>query len=331
MGDTMKKYIYIFLIYCVFVLLVIPVFIVGDSKETFEIVAGIDEKIQIKSKNLDYTIAKEQEIIFELGEKTDLEEYITGVVAAEMPALFNMDALRAQAVAARTYTINQMETNNTDIDGMIASGSQAYNTIEDMRNKWGNGFDEYYRKIETAVLSTSGEIMAYDDEPILAVFHAISRGRTETSDNIWSEALPYLKSVESEMDINATEYVYDVAIPVKTVAALLQEAKPDLKLYSGSLREQIQVISRTEAGYIDTIQVGNVIFTGREIREILGLRSADFTIKQDGTNMVFTTSGYGHGAGMSQYGANFMAEYGKTYKEILEHYYSDIQFKKIIQ
>jgi len=89
------------------------------------------------------------------------------------------------------------------------------------------------------------------------------------------------------------------------------------------------VVSRTEAGYIDTIQIGNVVFTGREVREILGLRSTDFTIKQDGTNMIFTTSGYGHGAGMSQYGANFMAEYGKTYKEVLEHYYSDIQFKKI--
>ena len=332
MGDTMGKYFYSFLIYCIFVLLIIPVVIIGISKERFENINAAGEDVSSKDKNF-YGISlkpfKENEVIFELGEKTILEEYIIGVVAAEMPALFNMEALRAQAVAARTYAINQMAANNTDIEGMIFGGSQAYNTIEEMKRKWGNNFDEYYEKIEIAVLSTATEIIVYNDEPILAVFHAISRGKTETSDNIWSQSLPYLKSVESEMDVNALEYIHDVKIPVKTVAALLQEADSTLKLYDGNLKEQMQVVSKTEAGYIDTIQVGNVTFSGRQIREILELRSTDFTVKQEGTDMIFTTSGYGHGAGMSQYGANFMAEDGKTYKEILEHYYFDIQFRKI--
>ncbi|MDD3571138.1 MAG: SpoIID/LytB domain-containing protein, partial [Lachnospiraceae bacterium] len=188
-------------------------------------------------------------------------------------------------------------------------------------------FDKYYNKIKTAVLSTSGEIMVYNNEPILAVFHAISRGKTEVSENVWNDSLPYLQSVDSSMDMQSSEYTYETKMPVKTVVSLLQKAHSDLKIYDGSLKEQMQVIDRTEAGYINTMQIGNKVLTGREVREILGLRSSDFTVKQDGDNMIFTTNGYGHGAGMSQYGADCMAKDGKTYKEILTYYYTGIQFE----
>lgn len=340
----MKKYFYGFLVYCVFVLVAVPVFLLNytqkteaaqvitieNQESTFNESSDLpkDEVMSTDGKEVAGPITNNSE---PPGQKTAMEEYIIGVVSAEMPALFNMEALKAQAVAARTYAINQMKTKNIGIDAMISGNGQAYISVDEMKKRWGDNFDTYYSKVETAVLSTSGEIMVYNDEPILAVFHAISRGKTETAENVWNKSMPYLKSVDSQMDLKAAEYSHEVSIPAKTVAALLQKAKPTLKLYDGSLKEQMQVIDRTEAGYVNSMQIGNVTFTGREVREALGLRSSDFTVDQNGDQLVFKTNGYGHGAGMSQYGANFMAQDGKTYKEILKYYYSDIEFQKIEQ
>ncbi len=335
----MKKYIYSFLIYCVFTLLLLPVVLLNYTQKTQAAqvittknneVLWEETKIPASANSTENSPAENPtEENLSTGEKTPLEEYIIGVVAAEMPALFNIEALRAQAVAARTYAINQMQSNNLSLEDMISGDGQAYITLEEMKNRWGNSFETYYKKIETAVLSTAQEIMVYDDEPILAVFHAISCGKTETAENVWSSPKPYLKSVESPMDEKAAEFSHEITISSNIVAGLLQKAKPDLKLYDGSLKEQMQVIDRTEAGYVNTMQIGNLVFTGREVREALGLRSCDFTITQNGDEMTFKTEGYGHGAGMSQYGANFMAEEGKGYKEILEYYYSGIWFEKI--
>lgn len=338
---AMKKYVMGFLIYCAVVLVVVPVAMVsfmGTEK------ASKGAVIRVNNTKMPEDIVEgkpdETENAYDYEEKADtqnldtqqvndkMENYIIGVVAAEMPALFADEALKAQAVAARTYATNQMLKNGTTIDQMIESGGQAYITQEEMHTKWNGNFDKYYNKIKTAVISTKGEIMVYNNEPILAVFHAISRGKTEISQNVWNDSLPYLQSVDSSMDMQSSEYTYETTIPVKTVASLLQKAHADLKLYDGSLKEQMQVIDRTEAGYINTIQIGNKVLTGREVREILGLRSSDFTVKQDGDSMIFTTNGYGHGAGMSQYGADCMAKDGKTYKEILTYYYTGIQFEK---
>ena len=263
----------------------------------------------------------------ETGSQSDFESYITGVVAAEMPALYENEALKAQAVAARTYAKRRMEAGNS-LDTMIENGGQAYNSVDDMREKWGNNFDEYYNKIKSAVDDTEGEIMIYDGEPILAVFHAISGGKTESAANIWSQDEPYLKSVDSSMDETSDEYIQEETIPVNTVISKLQAAKPSMAVSSGSLEGQMQIIERTEAGYVKEIQIGNAVFTGREVRERLGHRSSDFTVRQEGENMIFTTKGYGHGAGMSQYGANELAKEGMDYHEILEYYYTGISFLK---
>lgn len=335
MGDTMRKYIYSFLIYCVLALGFLPIAL-NENKKDIEQVGKVitieNNLVSYEPINGELAINEEEQEKFNdyvLGEKTSLEEYIIGVVAAEMPALFNMEALRAQSVAARTYAVNQMQANDIDIKDMISSGGQAYNSLDDMKLKWGESYNTYYKKIETAVLSTAGEVMVYNDEPILAVFHAISRGQTETAQNIWNSELPYLKSVESKADEQAPEFSYELSIPITTVAALLQKEEPSLKLYDGNLKEQMQVVEKTEAGYIKTIQIGNILFTGKQVREALGLRSTDFIAKQEGDNMIFTTKGYGHGAGMSQYGANFMALEGSDYKEILNYYYADIEFEKM--
>ena len=253
------------------------------------------------------------------------EDYITGVVAAEMPASFEAEALKAQAVAARTYAKRRIDAGNT-LDDMIKNGGQAYNSVEDMKNKWKDSFDENYSRIKNAVEETKGEIMVYDGEPILAVFHAISSGKTETAGNVWSNDEPYLKSVESPMDTEAQNFTAEVSIPLNTVISKLQEKHPELAVTKGNLVAQTQIIERSESGYIKTIQIGNVVFTGREVRELLGLRSSDFTLRQDGDSIIFTTKGYGHGAGMSQYGANALAQEGKDYHEILKYYYTGISF-----
>ena len=254
----------------------------------------------------------------------ELEEYIVGVVAAEMPAAFPEEALKAQAVAARTYQVRKMQEVGTE--DVIYDVGQAYNSVVEQKKKWGNHYIEYANKIRTAVKDTQGEIMVYEGEPILAVFHAQSAGKTEASENVWSSPLPYLKSVDSEEDKKApdNEYTYtfsadEVFNKLSTLGSLNQTAK-ELSFAN---------IERSDAGYIQKVRVGGMTLTGLQVRQALGLRSANFQVERKGDNFVFVTHGYGHGAGMSQYGASFLAEEGMDYKEILCHYYQGISFQNI--
>lgn len=247
---------------------------------------------------------------------SDLEEYVVGVVAAEMPAAFPEEALKAQAVAARTYQIRQMQAAGSD--SVLYDVGQAYITTEEQKKKWGENYAFYAGKIRNAVRATAGEIMVYNGEPILAAFHAQSAGKTEDAENVWNEAVPYLKSVNSMDDKNAPDNKTVVTFSAKEISDKL-----------GCDVEEISILSRTEAGYVDEVQAGDKILTGREVREALALRSANFTIEKRENDIIFTVFGYGHGAGMSQYGASFLAEKGMDYHEILNHYYTDIQFEKI--
>lgn len=262
--------------------------------------------------------------------ETDFEEYIKGVVGAEMPALFEEEALKAQAVAARTYAIRKINETDTQFNSEETPYNigQAYMTKEELKKKWGNNFSEYYAKVSEAVDSTNDEIMVYNDEPILAVFHSTSGGYTENAENVWETEVPYLKSVESVQDENAPDFEASTALPANTVIAKLQSKYNDLLLTEANLIEQIQIVERSEAGYVLKVQIGNKILSGKDIREVLGLRSTNFYVRQDGDSIIFTTKGYGHGAGMSQYGANFMAKDGYNYEEILKHYYQGINIVK---
>lgn len=254
----------------------------------------------------------------------ELEEYIKGVVAAEMPALFEKEALKAQAVSARTYAVRKMnEANRTDVPYDIG---QAYITVEQMKQKWGEHFDEYYSRISQAVEQTKGQIMVYDNEPILAVFHAESAGKTESAENVWQQQIPYLKSVDSSLDENAPDFEKSVSFTYDEFIKRFYNKYGDIALNSQSLPHQIKILSYTPAGYVQQIQIGNRTFTGREVRETLSLRSSNFTVQSQNNTIIFTTKGYGHGAGMSQYGAQFMAKEGKTYQQILQHYYTGISF-----
>ena len=246
--------------------------------------------------------------------ESELEEYVVGVVAAEMPAAFPEEALKAQAVAARTYQVRQMQVAGTD--SVLYDVGQAYITAKEQKQKWGENYSFYGAKIRKAVRETAGEIMVYEGEPILAAFHAQSAGKTEDAVQVWNSEVPYLKSVDSSEDKQAPQH--------ETIVTFSAE---EVKEKLGST--EISVRNRTDAGYVSELQAGERICSGREVREKLGLRSASFQIEEKDGGFCFTTHGYGHGVGMSQYGASFLAEKGKTYREILRHYYSGVEFQML--
>ena len=318
MGDEMKKGFEIFMTYALLVLLILPV---GLSSFRAK-----QEKISLP-ETIEQAVENETKAVWS---DAPLEEYLVGVVAAEMPALFEEEALKAQAVAARTYAVYQMESQGITVDDLMENGGQSYQSLAERQENWGESFSTYESRIRTAVEETAGEILVYEEEPILAVFHAISSGETESAENLWGgQDLPYLQSVASPQDETSLEYTYQHTFSLEEAAALLQQADPQLVLASGSLKEQMQVLSRSDAGYIQSIQIGNRTYTGQQIRTALGLRSTDFTVEENGDEITFTTYGYGHGAGMSQYGANALALEGYSYDDILHYYYTDVSLKKM--
>ncbi len=249
------------------------------------------------------------------GEVIDitLEDYVVGVVAAEMPASFNTEALKAQAVAARTYALKKTAS------GAVLSATtsdQVYNTETQLRQKWGSSYDTYYNKIRDAVIATKGECLMYNGSYIEALYFSTSNGRTENAENVWGNSFPYLKSVESPWDVGISGYSQTKTIPMSEISSKL-----GVQLTSIS---QISINSKTEGDRVKSITICGKEFTGVEIRQLLGLRSADFDISESGDSIAFTTRGYGHGVGMSQYGANGMAKSGYSYLQILKHYYSGV-------
>lgn len=244
----------------------------------------------------------------------DLEEYIVGVVAGEMPALFEIEALKAQAVAARTYLVNHLLTNDT-ITSTISD--QVYITKDQMKEKWSDNFESYYEKIINAVLSTKDLIMYYDEKPIKAYYFSTSNGYTESSINVFNEQTDYLTIVKSPFDENNSH----------TITISKEEFCTKLKLECNNIK--ISNIEKDESNRIKNININNKAYTGIEIRKKLSLRSTDFEFKVEKDNIIITTKGYGHGVGMSQYGANNMAKLGYTYEEILKYYYQNIEIKSI--
>ena len=249
-------------------------------------------------------------------------EYLTGVVCAEMPAQFHTEALKAQAVAARTYFWQKGQCSKHP-DAHICTDSshcQAYKSCEKLKNQWGNDYEKYYNKIAQAVKDTGNEIIVYKGEPISAVFHSTSSGKTENSSDVWGGDKPYLKSVESTEDELSPKYSSSVTVS-------LDEFKDKIKSAQNNVdfgKELLSDIRFTEGGAVEKIKIGGVDFKGVQIRTLFSLASANFDIDIIGDDVVFDVRGYGHGVGMSQYGANFMAEKGKGYKDILKKYYTDV-------
>lgn len=262
-----------------------------------------------------------------LGNTVDvpLEEYVVGVLASEMPATFELEALKAQALAARTYVIRQMlsdqklgvpEGSNADVTD--TTSHQVYKSIEELKSEMKADYEWKIEKLTQAVNETKGQILTYDGVPIDASFFSTSNGFTENSEDYWKNPYPYLKSVPSPWDLNSKELNDQVTIPVAQFEQMLS-------VKVGNDKEIGKVTARTKTNRIATIEIGGKTFSGREVREKLDLRSTDFTWKRKGDHIIIDTKGYGHGIGMSQYGADGMAKEGKSYKEIVAYYYQGIQ------
>lgn len=246
-----------------------------------------------------------------------LEEYVIGVVGSEMPALFNEEALKAQSIAARTYALKKDSVGAT----LVASTSdQVYKTNSELKNTWGESFNTYYEKVKKAVMATKGEVMMYNGKYIDALYFSTSNGRTEDPIYVWNYSAPYLKSVDSKWDIGTKFFNATKTIPIS-------ELNQKLGVNINSVND-IQIKSQTTGGRVNSIIIGGKEFTGVNVRMLLGLRSSDFTVSESGNSIVFTTKGWGHGVGMSQYGANEMAKAGYNYSQILKHYYTGITIVK---
>lgn len=247
-----------------------------------------------------------------------LEDYVIGVVASEMPVYFNYQALKAQAVASRTYGYRAY-CNNKEIS--YREIGQAYTDNNGLRQRWGNNYEKNYNLVKRAVDETKNEIMVYDNQPILAVFSSASNGMTQSSENAWGSSLPYLKSVKSEGDKQA-----EVFYSTKTVD--IEQAK--LLLGVGNInKDNTYIISENQAGYVNRVLIGGKELSAGYLRAVMGLKSESFILSIQNNKLVFETMGYGHGVGMSQYGAEYMAQQGYNYKEILTYYYSDVQIIRI--
>ena len=248
----------------------------------------------------------------------DLEEYVIGVVAGEMPASFNMEALKAQAIASRTFAMYKMiNVKNYVLSTTI--NDQVYLTLEQMHSKWGSDFDYYYERVKAAVLETSGQVLTYNGDIITSYYFAISNGYTEPASTVFNETRDYLVSVESLWDKEYQSYSSSKTISKNTFCT---------KLNIACDRIEISNINRSNTNYVRDITINGKKFTGIEVFNKLALKSTDFTITQDGENIIIKTLGFGHGVGMSQYGANEYAKQGWSYSQILKHYYTGISIKK---
>ena len=277
-------------------LIFIPFLIVSlitkkDDQELFKL--GKNEDLIIRVKRADGNI-----------ETIRFEDYIVGVLAGEVPTSFEMEALKAQAVAARSYALSKMEyTKNEEYDVVDNVNNQMYFSLEELKEKWQDSYQNRIEKIKEAVTETSHEYLEYDGQVVEAFFFSTSVGKTENSEEVFSEALPYLRSVESSWDKEISPVFND------TVEYSSLDFYTKLNLpYSDKL--DYEILETTSTGRIKKIKINNTEFKGTDVAKLLNLRSNYFELKQIENNIQITTTGYGHGVGMSQYGANGMAKEG---------------------
>lgn len=257
----------------------------------------------------------------------DLEEYIVGVVSAEMPAYYSFEALKAQAVASRTYTLYSMAHGgcHTNPDADVCTNSkccQAFSTHERMQNTWKNDYADNYNRVAQAVMGTAGEVLVYDGKLCDALYHACSGGQTEDSEHVYANALPYLRGVSSPYEDPMRED--DAAFDTDALVELIAAKYPESGITKDNVRDGIAIEKAYESGRVETLRLGKTMITGKQARNLFGLRSTMFTVEWTGKGIVFHVKGYGHGVGLSQNGANGMAKHGSDYREILLHYYTGV-------
>lgn len=248
----------------------------------------------------------------------NLNDYVINVLACEMPASFNKEALKAGAVAIRTFYLYKKNKNPSYV---ASSNDQCYIDDDKMKIKWNDTYDKYYNIIKSAVDETNNEVIYYNGEIIESFYFSMSNGYTENLENVFSESRSYLISVDSSWDKNVNNFETTIQVDKNDFLNKLGLENKDTIDYV--------INSKSKSNRINEITINGKTFKGTEIRKLLGIRSTDFDLNIDEETIVITTRGYGHGVGLSQYGANEMAKLGYNYKDILKHYYSGVEISKI--
>ena len=332
----MKK-IYMYIILFILIFFVLPT-ICTTTKKTEEVQSisnQIEENNQIEK--YEYSKYKTIKLLHQSTQEVEeigIDEYLYGVVSSEMPANFEEDALKAQAIVARTYTIYQIINNKSKHENADICDDyrccQAWISKEERIAKWNeNEAETNWNKIVEAVDSTSGKIIVYNGEPINAFFHANSGGVTESSLNIWGGIdYPYLKSVETSGEQDYTQYNSEVILSKEELVEKLKSKYQDINI-DFSQEDSIKILEYTTSGRVKTIKFGNKEIAGTEARTLLGLKSTNFTVEIINDNIKFSVTGYGHGVGMSQTGADSLAKSGSNYEEIIKHFYTDVEIIEV--
>ncbi len=335
----MKKIILYFFIF-VFICFLLPAMLTKTPKKEVQAVAqteDVEGKVQTTQEEPKYDYKKYGKIKLlhaKTGqvEEVNLDEYLVNVVSAEMPADFETEALKAQAVVARTYTIYKTINKKHDNADICDDSTccQAWISKEDRLARWEeNKKDSNWQKITDCVNKTKGIIITYANQPINAFFHSNSGGTTETAVNVWGGGnYPYLQVVETAGEEGYTQYASEVVLKKDDLINKLKVKYEDININFDD-NEDLKIIERTDSGRVRTVKFGNHNISGTEARTLLGLRSTNFEITKESDSIKFSVKGYGHGVGMSQTGADAMAKNGNNYEEIIKHFYVGVELKDV--
>lgn len=321
----------------IFILLCFTIPILFTKRNVQEVTKEVEINNEITQSVYDYKNYQKIKLFHTANneiEEIDLDEYLYGVVSAEMPASFEMEALRAQAIVARTYTIYKIINSGNKHEGAdicdSANCCQAWISKENRFAKWEEALQESnWNKIVEAVNSTQGKIITYNNEPINAFFHSNSGGMTETTANVWGgTGYPYLQTVETVGEEAYSQYHSEVSLTKQTFIDKIRETHSNFEI-DFTAEDCIKVLEYTDGNRVKKVKIGNLELSGVEVRTILNLKSANFEIVIEGENIKFEVIGYGHGVGMSQTGADSMAKNGSNYEEIIKHFYTGVEITNI--
>lgn len=266
-------------------------------------------------------------------DKLSFDNYLLGVIAANMPAGYRPEALKAQAVIARTYALYNMALlSDEQKDKKTFTTSElglSYVSLDSLKKIWGNDYANYFAKIDNALVSTKDQVLVYNNELILPLFFDTSCGFTRSAAEVWGTDVPYLVSTPSKQDVTSTHYLQIEEYDVQDLIAILNKYYTKVNLSKDNFFKQIKIVSRDSAGYVLKMTLNDQSISGDEFTKVVGLPSSHFYIEEYDKKARIICNGSGHGIGLSQYGANAMAEEGSFYKDILSYYYSDVKLATI--
>lgn len=328
-----KHYVFFFLFSSIGAFIILPMWLT----QSFEINKNTQRiEINVEKPSLDLGVQYKKINLLHNNENVvetlELEDYLINVVAAEMPVEYEEEALKAQATVARTYTLYQIENGHKHDNADICDSStccQAWISKEKRYEKWGDNQDEKWSKLTNAVYSTAGEVITYNGKPIDAFFHSNSGGTTEIPINVWGGSdFPYLQVVETSGEDEYSQYYSEKEYTKAEIESKMKSAYSDFSI-DWNEENCIEILEYTESSRIKTLKIGNKNISGVEARKIFELKSSNFTYEISESTVKFKVIGYGHGVGLSQTGSNTLAKEGKNYKEIIEHFFKNIEIENI--